>query len=166
MLKNLALTTLSIFALSSTFSSAAHADQCAWIEKGDRYVVKSAKRLLNADAEFVEYCALCGEDPGKVQNVSESNIQFAKMGEDVFNGTNGREVFYEVTINGKAQDLAYVYVRTGARVFGNVAMLSGCPVQGVPPFLYTAPGKRATPISLEQLATGSRKPASEEKAKK
>lgn len=163
MLKNLAFTALSVLALTSI----AHADQCAWIEKGDKYVVKSAKRLLNADAEFIEFCAPCGDgNPGKIQEVSSSNIQFAKMGEDVFDGTGGREVFHEVTINGKAQDLAYVYVRTGARVFGNVAMLSGCPVQGVPPFLYTAPGKRATPISLEQLATGSRKPASEEKAKK
>lgn len=163
MLKYLVFATLSVLFLNST----AQADQCAWIEKGDKYVVKSAKRLLNADAEFVEYCALCdNEAPGKVQNVSDSNIQFASMGADVYNGTNGREVFYEVTINGKAQDLAYVYVRTGTRVFGNIAMLSGCPVQGVPPFLYTAPGKRPMPISLEQLATGSRKPASVEKAKK
>ena len=88
MLKNLAFTALSALALTSI----AHADQCAWIEKGDKYVVKSAKRLLNADAEFIEFCAPCGDgNPGKIQEVSSSNIQFAKMGEDVFDGTGGRE---------------------------------------------------------------------------
>ena len=35
--------------------STAKADQCAWIENGDKYVVKSAKKLLNPDAEFVDF---------------------------------------------------------------------------------------------------------------
>jgi hypothetical protein len=145
--------------------STAKADQCAWIENGDKYVVKSAKKLLNPDAEFVEYCAPCGDKPGSVQKVEDSQIEFAKMGSDIYNGSAGKPAYREVKVNGKNQDLAYLYVRTGSRVFANVAMLTGCPVSDVPPFLYTAPGKSPSPVTIEDLAQG-RKPASVEKSKK
>ena len=120
---------------------------------------------LNPDAEFVEYCAPCGDKPSKVQKVEDSNIEFAKMGADVYNGTGGKPAYREVNVNGRGQDLAYIYVRTGTRVFANVAMLTGCPVSGVPPFLYTAPGKTPSPVTIEDLENG-RKPASETPAKK
>lgn len=159
-------TSLIVTVLAGLFLTAqAKADQCAWIENGDKYVVKSAKKLLNPDAEFVEFCAPCGDKPSKVQKVEDSNIEFAKMGADVYNGTGGKPAYREVNVNGRGQDLAYIYVRTGTRVFANVAMLTGCPVSGVPPFLYTAPGKSPSPVTIEDLENG-RKPASETPAKK
>ena len=149
----------------------AQADQCAWMDgsdgkSGQNYVVKSAKKLLDRDSEYINYCAPCGNGgPSKIIKAENVAIGFAKMGNATYDGTNGEAAFRKVSIQGEDVDLAYIYVRTGSRVFTNLALLVGCPAKEVPPALYTAPGKSASPVSWEEFQ-GGRRPASASPAKK
>jgi len=153
---------MKLFGIVATMavSQISFADQCAWLDGDDqKFVTKSAVALINKSADFVEYCEPCKNGgPGKVTSVNSAQFEAAKM--------NGQTVekFNEIILNGKGVDLAYLYVRTGSRVFTNLALLVGCPASGVSPVLYTAPGKSPTPVSWEDVVKADRSPSSTAKA--
>lgn len=144
-------------ALVVSFGSArtVRADSCAWLDTSDqKFVYRSARRLLAVGAEFISFCKSCGEQPGPVQNVTTVQIAAPIMGE------SNPNAYRELLIDGKARDLSSLYVRTGARVFTNLALLVGCPATDLPPVLYTAPGRTPSPVSWEDVASARRAPTS------
>src|SRR6187549_849767 len=85
----------------------AHADQCAL---NDAKVNANAEKLVTVGARVLEFCEPCREKtPGKPYVVKSVEVK-------------AREVF----INGKGQDLAYLYVERGKDEFKNVGALAGC----------------------------------------
>lgn len=84
------------------FCAPAWADICI---DNSRAVATAGARLMTPNADVVEFCAPCGDTtarplaPGLVK-VGQTDV--------------GDETSFEVTINGKTVDLAYLYVCTGA----------------------------------------------------
>ena len=90
----------------------AHADQCAL---NDAKVNANAAKLVTVGSRVLEFCEPCRErvphSPYVVKTVE----------------VKAREVF----INGKPQDLAYLYVLRGRDEYKNVGALAGCSPHGV-----------------------------------
>lgn len=103
-------------------ASPAYADQCAWI---DEAAALKAQRILKSSPKFIEYCEPCDETaPGTPQVAKTVDVNDAGDGN-----------YKEVSINGKAIDLAYVFVKTSDARYENLASLAGCPATGVSPSL-------------------------------
>jgi hypothetical protein len=101
----------------------AHADQCEWIDNG---VAVKAQAILKKSPTFIDYCEPCGDPaPGAPQQATTVNL--ITVSEDSKQG--------ELWINGKAIDLAYVFVKTSEARYENLASLAGCPATGVSPSL-------------------------------
>jgi hypothetical protein len=100
-------------------ASAALADQCAWV---DEQTASAARRFLPVGAVWVGLCEPCDERTPQVHVVGETRV-----------GPTSSPRLYEVTIDGRPVDLAYVYVRAtpDAKVLTNLARLVRCPTTGV-----------------------------------
>lgn len=144
----------------ASLTCSAFADQCQLVDGADqKYVWKSAQALLKNAKEFVSYCGKCDDDLSKVKIERVISSGKYTLKDDPF-----LEQYRGVQINNKNVDMAYIYIRTGSRVFTNLALLVGCPADTFP-VMYTAPGKRAAPVSWEELSSGTRVPASVEMKK-
>jgi hypothetical protein len=123
------LLTVATLALLST--AIGHADQCQIL---DDATVPWATRALRKGDMVIRYCAPCGDKapgtPFKIDRVE----------------AKGKEIL----VNGKAVDLAYIYVQTGPTNYANVGLLVGCDAAGVEPFLDTA--KKALDASCEAVS--------------
>ena len=99
------------------------ADQCAWLD--DTAVADRAARELARASLVIEYCEPCGATaPGAPFDVGTVSTRPAAPG------------FSEVLLDDRGVDLAYTYVLLpGARVYRNLALLAGCPADGVSPSL-------------------------------
>lgn len=112
---------LAIFLIIGVAASA-QADQAAWISKdaAERAVsiLRGTKtKLLRA------YCAPCGDKNWQPLPIRTMTVAHT-----------GHEQYYEVRINGKGIDLAYVYfLYDGSWI--NVARNAGLPVEDVPDVL-------------------------------
>jgi len=100
--------------LTSAFS-----DQAAWIKKSDAY---KAGDMINSGTVLREYCAPCGDTTWTDLSVKQTEVK------------NADAEFYQVFINGKGIDLAYVYIEQEGK-WVNLAMLLGLDVSDVPKFL-------------------------------
>lgn len=130
----------------------AFADQCAWtdlaVARRGVALVKAIAGVTGEDPSVYELCENCGE--------TIANIKRVKLDADP-NNSSGLDVTYKMvsptvkvaneptywqfTMNAKSgntvtQDLAYLYVKTAAGVYANVATLVNCPVSGVTPVFY------------------------------
>lgn len=94
-------------------SSSAFADQCAYITKDQ--AAKAVKNLLNAET-IQTLCEPCGET--KATSIKEVQAIEIK--------TTGYEDTVQISLDGKAIDLAYTFVNGK-----NLANKSGCEVSGV-----------------------------------
>lgn len=106
-MKSLIVTTLLLL-----LSSAAFADQCAYITKTQ---AEKAVKVLIETQTVQSLCEPCGES--KALTVQVNSIGLRKA---------GYQSYSEVVINDKGIDLAYTYIN-GL----NLAKLVGCPTQGV-----------------------------------
>lgn len=111
MSKPLCALSLSVLALTS-ISRTALADQCAWNTKA---IADRAAELVKPGATVIEFCEPCSDDrPGPSVAVKSTRVTQPKTG------------YFELTINRKAVDLAYLFVKTADNVFTNVGVLAGC----------------------------------------
>lgn len=118
----------------------ARADQCQWVTKAQ---ADKAQQILTSSSKLVEYCEPCGDAaPGVPQRIESANAMVPAAS------------YWELSINGKPADLAYVFVKTSDTEYTNLAKLAGCPATGVSPSLTIAP---ETPTGV--LITPEDKPA-------
>jgi hypothetical protein len=99
---------MSVIATGAVFASTtAHADQCAL---NSDPINARASALVKQGVTALEFCEPCGDKaPGK---------PFAVTTVDVKGG--------ELVVNGKGQDLAYLFLQTGTDEFHNVGVMAGC----------------------------------------
>jgi hypothetical protein len=101
----------------------AHADQCSWVEHA---IAKEAHHILDRSPTYLEFCEPCGDKaPGIPQLAKSVTIAVPEPDSD----------YRELSINGKAIDIAYVFVKTGDTRFENLAALAGCGTNNVSPSL-------------------------------
>jgi uncharacterized protein (TIGR03382 family) len=106
--------------------SLAHADQCAWVSKTE--AIQGARTLGESfGKKVVELCEPCGDQdytPMTVKSVA-------------FSWADETKTYFQVKVNGKEMDLAYVYVQQDVDLDGkadtwqNLAEMAGCPTQDV-----------------------------------
>jgi hypothetical protein len=93
----------------------AHADQCQLLDSATSARVRA---IVMEPHRYAELCEPCGDNvPG---------VPFSP---------HTTAVGDELVLDGKSRDLAYLYVQTEPSRFENLAMLAGCPVEGVSPSL-------------------------------
>jgi hypothetical protein len=118
----------------------AHADQCQWLTKAQ---ADKAQQILTSSSKFIEYCEPCGDHaPGVPLQIENANVMVPAAS------------YWELSLNGKPSDLAYVFVKTSDTEYKNLAKLAGCPVTGVSASLTVEP---ETPSGV--LITADDKPA-------
>jgi hypothetical protein len=94
-------------------SSAAFADQCAYVSQE---VAQRAVEVLSVKKKVADFCEPCGNTvPNRVYKIKE-----------VVAAPADYEDYWKVLINGEEVDLAYLYVKTGLVTFKNAGMLAGC----------------------------------------
>jgi len=109
-------------ALVALTASAARADQCQWHE--DPAVVTRAARELTSHPEVVAFCEPCGDvAPGAPHRVTSVTTR------------RPTAQLVSLEVDGEEVDLAYLYVKTSAGQYRNLAALAGCPTTGVSPRL-------------------------------
>lgn len=115
-------------------SAPAHADQCAWLE--DAAMLELAVTRLHTAGSYIGLCEPCGETiPGPPQAVGKIEVRKVSQAARV------------LSIDGRDLDLAYVYVETAPQRYENLAVLTGCPVDGVSPTL-TVNAETSTGVML------------------
>lgn len=115
-------TLLVAIALCVAVPGAALADQYAW---NDRKVALDGAKILRKGRRVIHYCEPCkgGNRQGPFEIRTITKVRKAKPG----------TAYYEVVVDGKAVDLAYVFVEVaaGSNTFDNVAVALGLPAHGV-----------------------------------
>lgn len=92
------------------FAQKAQADVCAFVSK--KTAIK-AVNIIKKEQEIIHYCELCSDAKMVSENVNK--VDYSKVDEKNF----------EVLLNGKNVDLAYVYIKK-SKNYDNLAFLSGC----------------------------------------
>lgn len=108
-------------------AASARADQCLLVDEAQ---ATAALEFLAPGAEWVSYCAICGDTAPLLATVTTSaTAQDPDLAE-----------YWNVLIDGEAQDLAYVFVDAPDEPGGytNLALLVGCPTTDVGEFLPDA----------------------------
>lgn len=93
----------------------ATADQCAFINKNTRDI---AYNLLKSTETYLDFCPSCGDiapKEFKINDLYYKNIEYSENGEQ----------FYQIYINGRPVDIAYVYINGK-----NLGMQSDCTPNG------------------------------------
>lgn len=108
----------SVMVLAAVMSVAVFADQAAYIS--ERNAIR-ASDLIRKQYDLVHYCAPCSDSEQKHEVIQ--SVEY---------GHTGSENYYEVKVNGKAVDLAYIYIQTPNGRWTNVARHLGIRVRDVP----------------------------------
>ena len=116
----------SVSFVAALLANAAFADQCAYLTKEQALAFASQVSVGQSVYHLCEPCGGSTED-GSVQVSKVESIGVAQVG----SSSN-----YEVVINGKAVDLAYIYKKTATlannnSVLVNAALLVSCATSGV-----------------------------------
>jgi len=101
-------------------SRAASADQCAIITEAQ--ATKAIELIKRTDGTFLAYCAPCHDKEIKKDVARSVAVKHTKIGPSL-------------TINGKLEDIAYIYYALSDGRFRNLGMAAGCDAQDVPEFL-------------------------------
>lgn len=113
--------TLTAFLLAAVFTVTAVsvlADQAAWITKAQ---AEKAAAFLKNHNEIRHYCAPCDDKGDSVEEISTVESEQIE----------GQE-YWQVKVNGKGVDLAYVYFKTQKGKWKNLAKELKIKVHGVP----------------------------------
>lgn len=100
------------------FSAHASADQCQLV---DRAKAAKALRVLTRATTVQTFCAPCGDRAVVLVDVKKISMENRNT-----QGYWESQGYWEVKINDQGIDLAYTYVNGT-----NLAMMVGCPAQGV-----------------------------------
>jgi hypothetical protein len=109
--------------LVAAIGTSAHADQCQVVNKDQS---TWAQKHIKASGKIISWCEGCADKTKSAPTVA-TNVKTTP-----FKGGSAGDV--EISVNGKAIDLAYTYVQTGADTWANLAALVGCPATGAKPF--------------------------------
>jgi len=106
------------FAISVTlFAGEALADQCAWTGKA---IADAGAAVIKTAGSTVSFCEPCDEKaPGPV--VKNRSVEVKQVDAK----------FWQVWVNGKGQDLAYVFIPTLEGPLKNVGLLVKCGAEDV-----------------------------------
>lgn len=107
--------------LGLMFSLAVFADQAAYVTKEQ---AEKAAALLKDKTEIKHFCAPCDD-----KSVTAEAIETVEAADA------GYENYWEVKVNGKGVDLAYVYFQTKDGKWKNVAKELDIDVEDVPKYL-------------------------------
>jgi len=119
-----------------TFSVSLYADQAAWVTK--REASKASEFVIVGDDIYL-FCEPCGDSKPVKQKVE------SKMVKSV-----GTKRLYELQINNKGVDLAYIYVRHDSK-YKNLAILTDIPVTGVSETLNLQPASNDFNLFQEMI---------------
>lgn len=133
------------------------ADQCEWVSARE---AARAEEILAKHPTIVRLCEPCGQTVPDVPRQATSVDVHATR-------TAG---YHEVRVDGEAIDLAYTYVQTSPARFENLALLAGCPADGISPtlrvtaepsggILITTDTVPVTPVLAEPPPVASAAPA-------
>jgi hypothetical protein len=109
---------LGVVSILLGLSSTARADQCEWI---DEAVAQKAAALVRESLAFVEWCQPCG-DAKPSERIAVASVEVRPADDPQFR---------ELWVNGKAVDLAYLFVPGEGDTFRNVSKVIGCPSTSV-----------------------------------
>lgn len=135
------LAALLLAALAVLAVPAVRADQFEYVHLPD---AQAALRRLQIGSVVHVYCAACGETASRrmtVRSTAIARIWDGPRGATVYRSPEGR-AYWTVEVNGRAIDLAYVYVRDGRRWRNLAAAVGLQPVE--------------VPIVLPEAVTGRR----------
>lgn len=104
------LRTILILLISIFFAQSVRADVCDFVSQK---TALKAVNIIEKEHEIIYYCELCNDAKMVSKNVNEVN--YKKVDEKNF----------EVLLNGKNIDLAYIYIKK-SNSYDNLAFLSGC----------------------------------------
>ena len=110
--------TLCCISLISVFSSPLWADQCQSVSKEQ---AAQALDFLKPSGQYIEFCEPCGDkDFYKREPQIINNLQAKADGE-----------YWDIYLNGKNVDLAYIFVSTKNGDYLNLSKLANCPSSDV-----------------------------------
>lgn len=112
---------LGVFILILVFAVSAFADQAAWISQAD---AQKAVEFLNSLSEIKHYCEPCEDHSITTEDIDD--LQAVPVQDTQF---------WEVKVNKKGVDLAYIYFKTKKGKWKNLAMELKIKVEGVPEYL-------------------------------
>jgi hypothetical protein len=112
---NLAIVVLVIFL---TFADTVFADQAAWVSRAE---AARALEILAKSESIIHYCAPCSNSVVRNEKVESIGL-FRVEGEN----------YWEIRVNGKGVDLAYVYFEEKKGKWRNAAMEAKIDVKDVP----------------------------------
>ena len=118
-----------IIALSLTFSATSHADQAYYIKSA---VAARALKMVSRVTNVRHFCYPCGNVTSTLESIE--SVEIGEIKGEFLELDYTRTQYWELLINGKPVDLAYVYVPIDEH-WHNLAMLIAHPVRGVPPVL-------------------------------
>lgn len=118
---------IAILMLGLMLSLAVFADQAAWITKDE---AQKTAAFLKGKAQIKHYCAPCDDKSVTTEDIS--TVEAAPT---------GTQDYWEVLVNGKGIDLAYVYFQTKDGKWKNLAKEMDVEVDDVPKFLDEKDGE-------------------------
>lgn len=99
-----------IFFVMSLMIVSCFADQCVWV---DLQSAQKAVKILGGQRQILHFCEPCGKhDVCRVEDVGKINV------------TSPEKDYYEVFVNGKYIDLAYIFIKEDG-VWKNLAFYIG-----------------------------------------
>ncbi len=94
------------------------ADIAAWVSKTD---AEASAAFVKKQKEIKNFCAPCGDKTATTEAVKDVKAAPVK----------GEKDYWEVSVNGEAKDLAYIYYKTDDGRWRNVGIAVGVKVEGV-----------------------------------
>lgn len=113
---------------------AALADQYAYVTVQQ---ATAAMKVIGEGHVVQSFCAPCGDKQARAIKARTLEVGRIWEGKSAKPYQSGGESYWELSINGEAMDLAYLYVRTNDK-WENLAMALGLEVSDVPRFLDVA----------------------------
>jgi hypothetical protein len=110
-----------ILLVFSLLPSLVVADQCAYISKAE--AVKAAT-YVSVGQTIAHFCEPCGDK--KFSNVQPSEVRSTELVRIDPASSHLDQTYWELRLNGKGVDLAYIYVKRSNARYMNLAKLAGC----------------------------------------
>lgn len=133
---------LTILLALGGLAGTAHADQCEWVSEAQ---AAKATAILANKPKLIAFCEPCG-DAAPGEPFVPKTIERAAVGDG----------YQAVSIDGRSYDLAYTFAKTTDTHYENLAVLAGCPAEGVSPSLRI---EAETPSGVMITADDHRPPA-------
>lgn len=118
---------IAVLMLGLILSLAVFADQAAWITKDE---AERTAVFLKDKTQIKHYCAPCDDKSVTTEDISAVEA-----------APTGTEDYWEVLVNGKGIDLAYVYFQTKNGKWKNLAKEMNIDVENVPKYLSEDTGE-------------------------